>query len=111
MVNQFNWEMLGGMLALLTVFSGIVMVAMKAIISAIIKAQNQYFEQRLAQIEKQISESTKHWQEVERDLLKLRAELPEKYVRREDWIRFAGQIDAKLDTLRAELALTREKMK
>jgi len=101
------WEVLGGLLAMLTVFSGIVVFSMKAITGA----QNRYFEERLKQIETQIADSTKHWQDIERDLLRLRAELPEKYVRREDWIRFAGQIDAKLDTLRAELTLTRERIK
>jgi hypothetical protein len=40
---------------------------------------------------------------VERELLKLKAELPVEYVRREDWIRFSNTLEAKLDALRAEL--------
>jgi hypothetical protein len=40
---------------------------------------------------------------VERELLKLKAELPVEYVRREDWIRFGNTLEAKLDALRAEL--------
>lgn len=41
--------------------------------------------------------------DLERHLLTLKAELPEKYVRREDWIRFAAVIDAKQDALSEKL--------
>lgn len=40
---------------------------------------------------------------VERELLKLKAQLPVDYVRREDWIRFSNTLEAKLDALRAEV--------
>lgn len=40
---------------------------------------------------------------VEREMLKLRAQLPMDYVRREDWIRFSNTLEAKLDALRAEV--------
>jgi len=40
----------------------------------------------------------------EKDLLRLRAELPVEYVRREDWVRNQTIIEAKLDALAAHLA-------
>jgi len=40
---------------------------------------------------------------VEREMMKLKAQLPLEYVRREDWIRFSSTLDAKLDAMRAEL--------
>lgn len=40
---------------------------------------------------------------VERDLMTLKAELPEKYVRREDYIRGQTVIEAKLDAISSEL--------
>ena len=43
------------------------------------------------------------WQEIEHGLFDLRALLPLEYVRREDWIRFGGTLDAKLDALREEM--------
>jgi hypothetical protein len=43
------------------------------------------------------------WQEIERELFELRAALPLEYVRREDWIRFGGTLDAKLDAMREEM--------
>ena len=35
--------------------------------------------------------------------MRLKAQLPLEYVRREDWIRFSSTLDAKLDAMRAEL--------
>jgi hypothetical protein len=49
------------------------------------------------------TEASKALSELERDLLKLRAELPVDYVRREDWIRFSNTLEAKLDAMRAEV--------
>ncbi len=40
---------------------------------------------------------------VEREMLKLKAQLPLEYVRREDWIRFSSTLDAKFDAMRAEV--------
>ena len=36
-------------------------------------------------------------------LIELRVNLPLEYVRREDWIRFSGTLDAKLDAMREEM--------
>jgi hypothetical protein len=41
--------------------------------------------------------------EVERQMMRLKAQLPLEYVRREDWIRFSSTLDAKLDAMRTEL--------
>ena len=41
--------------------------------------------------------------EIEREVMRLKAQLPLEYVRREDWIRFSSTLDAKLDAMRAEL--------
>lgn len=43
------------------------------------------------------------WRTVERDLMALRAELPERYVRREDYTRGQTVLEAKLDALAAKL--------
>ncbi len=50
-----------------------------------------------------IVRETSRWDEIERDLFELRASLPLEYVRREDWIRFSGTLDAKLDAMREEM--------
>lgn len=43
------------------------------------------------------------WDRMEREIFELRAMLPLEYVRREDWIRFGGTLDAKLDAMRDEI--------
>lgn len=47
-------------------------------------------------------------QEVEKDLLRLKADLPLDYVRRDDWIRNQSVIEAKLDGLATKLEALRE---
>ena len=46
---------------------------------------------------------SERWQEIERELFEFRASMPIEYVRREDWIRFSGSLDAKLDAMREEM--------
>jgi hypothetical protein len=41
--------------------------------------------------------------ELERQVTELRVHMPLEYVRREDWIRFSGTLDAKLDGMREEM--------
>ena len=48
-------------------------------------------------------EEAAQWQRVERDLLKMQAEMPLHYVRREDYIRGQSVIEAKLDALGSKL--------
>ncbi len=84
---------------------------------------NEQLDQRFEAQEKLRAEAAKGWEgqfaelrkannveaagvaNVERELLKLRAELPREYVRREDHIRFETVITAKLDSLGAKLDL------
>lgn len=54
---------------------------------------------RMAGVEKAID----GWREQERQLLQLRAELAEKYLRREDYIRGQTVIEAKLDAINADI--------
>lgn len=58
---------------------------------------------RLDSIETVNREEATQWQRVERDLLRLQAEMPLHYVRREDYIRGQSVIEAKLDGLGTKL--------
>ena len=61
-------------------------------------------QKRLEQIEQKEGDNDgKQVAQVERDLMALRAELPEKYVRREDYIRGQSLIESKLDGLALKL--------
>jgi hypothetical protein len=50
-----------------------------------------------------LARGTTRLDEMARELYELRAQLPLEYVRREDWIRFSGTLDAKLDAMREEM--------
>jgi hypothetical protein len=63
------------------------------------------FERRLDERFQVVSAEGELWRELERNFLSLRAELPEKYVRREDYIRGQTVIEAKLDAIGSELKL------
>lgn len=52
---------------------------------------------------KGLTDESKMWRQIERDLLELRAELPVAYVRREDYIRGQTVIEAKLDAISSEV--------
>lgn len=56
-------------------------------------------QQRLDQIQASARDEADQWRRVERELMTLKAELPDRYVRREDYVRIQSTIDAKLDGL------------
>ena len=53
--------------------------------------------------DEQRSRDTDRVDDLEKQLTELRVNLPLEYVRREDWIRFSGTLDAKLDAMREEV--------
>lgn len=66
------------------------------------EARSTYHEQiarRLDAMESVAREEAGNWQRIERDLLRLQADMPLHYVRREDYIRGQSVIEAKLDAL------------
>ena len=54
-----------------------------------------------------IAADAKGWHQVERALMQLKADLPERYVRREDYIRGQTVLEAKLDRVFSELELVK----
>ena len=58
---------------------------------------------QLTRLDSERREEVAQWQRIERDLLALRAELPTNYVRREDFVRSATVLEAKLDALAAKI--------
>ncbi|MCA0240209.1 MAG: hypothetical protein LCI02_05060 [Proteobacteria bacterium] len=64
-----------------------------------IEGQIGALAERLGSIEEANLREVGQWQRVERELMKLQADLPLHYVRREDYIRGQSVIEAKLDSL------------
>ena len=59
----------------------------------------KHWDEKFSSIEQAMREEAAQWSRVERDLLELRAELPVRYVMREDYIRGQSILEAKLDGL------------
>ena len=86
---------------------GAVAVASMMFIAMNVGALRWFFERHergvIAQMQALKREGTDFSHQVERELLKLKAQLPLEYVRREDWIRFSSTLDAKFDAMRIEM--------
>ena len=67
--------------------------------AALLRLLLRQFEQRLESKFMALEAESKDWHRVERDLVQLRLELPERYVRREDYIRNQTIIEGKLDLI------------
>lgn len=62
-------------------------------------ANHDQVSRRLDSMEEAARSEMGNWQRIERDLLKLQADMPLHYVRREDYIRGQSVIESKLDGL------------
>jgi len=60
-------------------------------------------DKRLDGIEENSKEEAKQWQRVERELMELKAHLPDHYVRREDYIRGQTVLENKIDKVAMQL--------
>ncbi|HPQ94959.1 MAG: hypothetical protein KDI44_14230 [Thiothrix sp.] len=63
------------------------------------------FRHDLRRLEEKAKTDTDGWRRLERELLELRADLPNQYVKREDYVRGQTVIEAKLDALYQRLEL------
>lgn len=63
------------------------------------------FERRIDGRLQKLDEDAAGWRKVEQRLMELRAELPEKYVRREDHVSALTVVQARLDALFSEVRL------
>ena len=90
------------------VISGI--VSFNAMSRRLEKAFQAHLDTKFENLDKELTRlndakdvSARQIAQVERDLLELKADLPEKYVRREDYIRGQSLIESKLDGLAMKL--------
>ena len=65
----------------------------------------------IGRIQSSLNAEAESWRRVEREVLVLQAELPNQYVRRDDWIRFGGSIDSKMDALHQKIDDVKERLK
>lgn len=87
----------------LTSIAVTILLAFGGFVFAVWKIVNKLQERNAAEAMQCARNAKKRAENNEKDLLRLRAELPIEYVRREDWIRNQTVIEAKLDALAAKL--------
>jgi hypothetical protein len=91
-----NWDALATFALAFVTLIGINLAALRWLLG-------QYGREISTRLDLVSRDGTEFSHGVERELLKLKAQLPVDYVRREDWIRFGNTLEAKLDALRAEV--------
>lgn len=94
-----NWQLILFFAGLLSAWGVIIIATTRWTVNRGLAANDQ----RMAQLEKNMSEAKQENQKREREILQLRCDLPLEYVRREDGIRQETVIHAKLDMLAAKL--------
>lgn len=107
------WQLLGLLLSGLGVLWGVVKQGLGqsqrhlderfSLQDAAREANHKALATRLDGMEQINRDEAAQWQRIERDLLKMQAEMPLHYVRREDYIRGQSIIEAKLDALGSKL--------
>ncbi|SDM57003.1 hypothetical protein SAMN05428957_10877 [Oryzisolibacter propanilivorax] len=93
------WQLFGFGLTLLTGFAGIILTAGRLIASQFETRINERFDVLQKAREAEAAGITR----LERDFLRLQADLPLHYVRREDYVRGQSIVEAKLDGLATKI--------
>jgi hypothetical protein len=94
-IASIPWHVFLLLFSLVGGWSGLLIWAIRWMLDRYIKGLDSRFDR----LESRIEDESQQWKRLERELLELKVQLPERYVQREDWIRFTGKIEAKLDAL------------
>jgi hypothetical protein len=92
---MLDWKAIGVIVTLLLAWSSALVGAIKWLIDK----YSDHMDERFETLQRHDIAEQQRLESVMRDLAEFRLEVSRDYVRREDWIRFSGQIDAKLDRL------------
>lgn len=107
------WQLLGLFGSLLTAFTVVMFTAGKLLIGQFDrrlterftaqdvarKESQKHWDTKFTGMENAAAAEAKEWQRIERDILLMKAELPNQYVRRDDYIRNQSVIESKIDGL------------
>ena len=90
-----DWQLLGFFGGLLALWSGIIIATLKWMLDK----SDRHMGERLGLLTKHLDAFRSEVHKLELDVEKLRREVAERYVPREDWIQFGISIEGKLDRL------------
>ncbi|MGA0610552.1 hypothetical protein [Caldimonas sp. KR1-144] len=96
------WQLITLLITLLLAFFGAVAAAGKMLLDQTGRSLDERFtklQDQLDEIQEANREEAKQWKRVERELMELKAELPQRFVMREDYVRGQSVVEAKLDGL------------
>lgn len=94
-METLDWKSISVVVTVFLAWSGLLVGVIKILIERAIRVNDN----RIARIESDLENEADERRELEREFRVLLADLPLKYVQREDWIRLATTIEAKMDTL------------
>ncbi len=97
-----DWRMIGVLVTLFFAWSGLLIRVLKRLLDKNQKQGDSRLEEinrRLEALEVAAKEETGEWQRVDRDILELRVELAQDYVRRQDFIQVISTLEAKMESL------------
>jgi len=116
-VDIINLQTVSVLLTIVTLYAAIVLLAVRWMMSSGQKHSDEKFK-TLSETLTKLSESRQNYEtrangelkRIEMEMYKLRAELPEGYVRREDFIRVYNVTDAKLDSTNMKLGMMNDSL-
>ena len=94
-VQVVDWHAVGVLMAFIVLWSGVMFWGAKHL---------------LGRLEAKLDHESGEWRRIEREMNSIWADLPKTYVMREDWIRFGGAIDAKLDAVHREISALKDRL-
>lgn len=94
-MESLDWKLISVVVTIFLAWSGLLVGTIKVLIERAIRGNDHRFER----IEADLEDEAEKRRELEREFRTLLADMPLKYVQREDWIRLATTIEAKMDTL------------
>lgn len=101
------WRDVAALLSLLIGLQGAWLFAIQWLLNRTTK----HIDQRLDLLTGEHRLQTERLHQVEKDVLKLRAEIAERYVGREDWIRFGTNIQVKIDGIALSVEDLKERIR
>lgn len=101
-VLNLNWHAIGIILSVLTAWSALLLGAIRFFMARELRAMDSRFqalETSRERVRRAQETNLLQHADIEKQILQLRADLPQSYVQREDWIRFSGTLEFKMDAI------------
>lgn len=98
-MEPLDWKLVSAIATIFLAWSALLVGVIKVLIERAIRGSDKRFDR----IETDLEDEAEKRRDLEKEFRILLADLPLKYVPREDWIRLATTIEAKMDTLNMKL--------